>query len=129
MLGLRFDTCLEFGLSFSFDNCQLNHSSFYKTKIKKTILKNSQLQETDFAECDLTSAMFDNCDLTRAVFDHTNIEKADFRTSYNYSIDPEINRIKKAKFSILGVSGLLDKYDIDIDTILTCFQIIILVFR
>lgn len=32
MLGLRFDTCNQFGLSFSFDSCQLNHSSFYKAK-------------------------------------------------------------------------------------------------
>src|SRR5690606_9781613 len=30
MLGLRFDECHDFGLSFSFDNCQLHHSSFYK---------------------------------------------------------------------------------------------------
>ena len=115
MLGLRFDSCNEFGLSFSFDGCQLNHSSFYKTKIKKTGFKNSQLQETDFEEADLTSAVFDNCDLTQAIFDHTTLEKADFRTSYNYSIDPEINRMKKARFSVLGVSGLLDKYDIDIE--------------
>ncbi|MFN8145168.1 MAG: pentapeptide repeat-containing protein [Bacteroidia bacterium] len=115
MLGLRFDTCNEFGLSFWFDGCQLNHSSFYKTKTKKTVFKNSQLQETDFAEADLTSSVFDNCNLTQAVFDHTTLEKADFRTSYNYSIDPETNRIKKAKFSILGISGLLDKYDIDIE--------------
>lgn len=115
MLGLRFDTCNEFGISFSFDGCQLNHSSFYKTKIKKTIFKNSQLQETDFAEADLTSSVFDNCNLTQAIFDHTTLEKVDFRTSYNYSIDPEINRIKKARFSILGVSGLLDKYNIDIE--------------
>jgi fluoroquinolone resistance protein len=114
MLGLRFDTCSEFGLSLSFDGCQLNHSSFYRTKIKKTIFKNSQLQETDFAEADLTSSVFDNCNLSQAIFDHTTLEKADFRTSYNYSIDPEINRIKKAIFSISGVSGLLDKYDIDI---------------
>jgi len=115
MLGLRFDTCIEFGLSFSFDSCQLNHSSFYKTKIKKTIFKNSQLQETDFAEADLTSAMFDNCNLERATFDQTILEKSDLRTSYNYSIDPEINRVKKAKFSFLGVAGLLDKYDIEIE--------------
>lgn len=114
MLGLRFEL-QRFGLSFSFDGCQLNYSSFYKTKIKKTVFKNSQLQETDFAEADLTSAVFDNCNLTQAIFDHTTLEKTDFRTSYNYSIDPEINRIKKAKFSILGVSGLLDKYDIDIE--------------
>jgi uncharacterized protein YjbI with pentapeptide repeats len=115
MLGLRFDSCNEFGLSFSFDSCQLNHCSFYKTKIKKTIFKNSQLQETDFAEADLTSVVFDNCNLIQAIFDHTILEKADFRTSCNYSIDPENNRIKKAKFSILGVSGLLEKYDIDIE--------------
>jgi fluoroquinolone resistance protein len=43
------------------------------------------------------------------------LEKADFRTAYNYSIDPEKNRIKKAKFSIFGVTGLLDKYDIEIE--------------
>lgn len=55
MLGLRFDTCNDFGLSFSFDGCRLDHSSFYKTKIKKTVFKNSQLQETDFAETDLTN--------------------------------------------------------------------------
>lgn len=115
MLGLRFYNCNEFGLSFSFDGCQLDHSSFFKTKIKKTIFENSQLQEIDFTECDLTSAVFDNCNLTRAIFDHTILEKADFRTSYNYSIDPEINRIKKAKFSILGISGLLEKYNIDIE--------------
>ena len=114
MLGLRFDTCHEFGLSFSFDGCQLDHSSFYKRSLKKTVFKNSELKEADFAEADLTSAVFDNCDLSQAVFDHTILEKADFSTSYNYSIDPEINRIKKAKFSILGISGLLGKYDINI---------------
>ncbi len=44
MLGLHFDDCNEFGLSFSFENCILHHSTFYKTKIKKTIFQNSQLQ-------------------------------------------------------------------------------------
>jgi len=63
----------------------------------------------------LTSSVFDNCNLLQAVFDRTILEKADLRNSYNYSIDPEINRIKKARFSILGISGLLDKYDIDIE--------------
>jgi len=115
MLGLRFDACNEFGLSFSFNGCQLNHSSFYKTKIKKTVFKNSQLQEVEFAACDLTSSLFENCDLSGALFENTNIEKVDFRTSYNYSIDPEINRVAKAKFSILGVSGLLEKFNITIE--------------
>lgn len=68
----------------------------------------------DFAECDLSGSMFDNCDLARAKFDRTNLKKADFRTSYNYSIDPEKNRITKAKFSMTGIVGLLDKYDIEV---------------
>jgi fluoroquinolone resistance protein len=115
MLGLRFDTCNEFGLSFSFDNCSLNHSTFYQAKLRMTIFKNCQLHEIEFTESDMTGSTYDKCDLMGAKFENTIIEKADFRTSYNYSIDPESNRIKKAKFSLTGVPGLLFKYDIEID--------------
>ena len=116
MLGLHFEKCSQFAISFGFDNCNLAHSSFYQLKLKKTSFINSQLHEVDFVECDLTGAFFDNCDLTGAVFENTIIEKADLSTSFNYSIDPEINRIKKAKFSLTGVAGLLNKYDIEIDS-------------
>ncbi len=114
MFGLRFDTCNQFGLFLSFEDCSLDHSTFYKTKIKGTVFKNSKLIETDFSQCDLTGAVFENCNLERAVFQNSIIERADFCTSYNYSINPEINRIKKAKFSLTGVAGLLNKYDIEI---------------
>jgi uncharacterized protein YjbI with pentapeptide repeats len=117
MLGLHFEHCNEFGLAFSIEGCQLDHSSFYRTKIKKTIFKNSSLKESDFSECDLTGSIFKKCDLEGALFENSNLEKADFRTSFNYSIDPEINRIRKAKFSISEISGLLNKYDIEIDRI------------
>lgn len=115
MLGLHFDKCNEFGLSVSFDTCNLSHSSFYKTKIKKTIFKNAQLHEVDFTQCDLTGAVFDNCDLLNAKFENTLLEKTDLRSSFNYTINPESNKIKKARFSLSGVAGLLDKYDIEIE--------------
>ena len=115
MLGLKFETCNDFGLAFSFENCNLNHSSFYQTKLKKTSFTNTQLQEVDFTECDLTSSVFSGSDFTKATFFNTILEKADFRTSFNFSIDPEINRIKKARFSVEGLAGLLDKYDIQIE--------------
>ena len=83
--------------------------------LKKAVFKDSQLQEVDFVEVDLTSALFQNCDLSGAVFERTLLEKADFRTSYNYTLDPEANRIRKAKFSSKEVLGLLDKFDIDIE--------------
>jgi fluoroquinolone resistance protein len=123
MLGLDFGDCTEFGFAVKFDNCLLDNSSFYvpsspakkRLKLRQTVFNKSQLHEVDFTECDLNSAIFDNCDLTDAIFQHTILEKVDFRTAYNYSIDPELNRIKKAKFSRSGIAGLLDKYDIEID--------------
>lgn len=70
------------------------------------------LNEVDFSEADLSASIFDECNMERALFHQTNLEKADFRTSYSYMIDPEQNRLKRAKFSILGVEGLLAKHDI-----------------
>lgn len=73
------------------------------------------MQEVDFTEADLSISTFDHCDLSNAKFEKTNLEKADFTTAYNYTIDPEINRIKKARFAIPEVIGLLSKYDIVIN--------------
>ena len=114
MLGLQFENCNQFGLSFEFSGCTLNHSSFYQMSLRKIRFENCQLHEVDFTECDLSEGKFENCDLNRATFDRTNVEKVNFRSSYNYSIDPENNRIKKAIFSKDGITGLLDKYAIEI---------------
>ena len=115
MLGLLFYQWQEQGLALRVDDCNLSHSSFYKTKIRKTIFARTQLNEVDFTECDLHSAVFDHCDLAEAKFENSLLEKADFRTAFHYSIDPALNKIKKAKFSMAGIAGLLDKYDIEIE--------------
>jgi uncharacterized protein YjbI with pentapeptide repeats len=72
------------------------------------------LIEVDFSESNLRNSIFENCDLERAIFENTNIEKADFRSSNNYVINPDINKIKNAKFSLTGSIGLLAKHDIEI---------------
>jgi len=115
LVGVQFEECNPFLFSVDFENCVLKLAVFYKIKIKKTRFKNCNLQETDFTETDLTGSAFDNCDLQRSIFSRTILEKVDFRTSYNYSIDPEANRIKKARFSRMGIAGLLDKYGIEIE--------------
>jgi uncharacterized protein YjbI with pentapeptide repeats len=61
---------------------------------------------------DLTGVLFDNCDLHRTLFMNSIANKADFKTSYNYTLDPEKNKIKKAIFSLKGVRGLLAKHEI-----------------
>ncbi len=115
MLGLRFDNCNKFGLSLKFEKCLLSHSCFFKTAIKQTSFNACGLMEADFTACNLTGAAFTACDLAGALFYNTILEKADFRSAYNYVIDPENNSIKKAKFSIPEVAGLLKKYEISIE--------------
>lgn len=115
LLGLHFQNCHEFLFSVNFIGCHLNLSSFYKRNLQRTKFENCSLHEVDFTEANLMASNFDNCDLAGAIFENTNLQQADFRTSFNYSLDPELNRIKKAKFSRMEVVGLLNKYNIEIE--------------
>lgn len=117
LFGVHFEHANKFGLSFRFEGCALNYSSFFQRKIPKTEFRKCQLLDTDFGECDLSGSVFDECDLKGAIFSESNLEKADFRTAYNYSIDPLDNRIGKAKFALNGLPGLLDKHDIVIENV------------
>jgi len=115
MLGVRFDQASAFGFACRFEGCALDHSSFYQMKIKKTEFLRCQLRQVDFSGADLSQSSFDGCDLADAAFDGTVLEKADLRKAFNYSIDPERNKVKKARFALEGVRGLLNKYDINIE--------------
>ena len=112
LLGLPFENCDDFLLACSFDNCVLNHASFYKKKLTKSHFKNCQLHEVDFTESNLSESIFDACDLSRSIFSNSNLEKVNFETAFNYSIDPTTNRVKKAIFSCAGLPGLLAQFDI-----------------
>ena len=114
LLGVNFADSNPFLLSFHFEDCLLNLSSFYNLKIEGAKFKNCKLHEADFSGGDLTASSFVNCDLAGAIFDNSILEKADFQTAFNYAIDPNSNRIKKAKFSMAGILGLLYKHDIEI---------------
>lgn len=83
--------------------------------MKKTKFANCSMKEVDFSGVDLSMSVFENCDLLGTVFKYANLEKVDFRTSYNYAFDPEVNKIKQARFSYSGIAGLLGKYNIDIE--------------
>ncbi|WP_416377819.1 pentapeptide repeat-containing protein [Algoriphagus sp. D3-2-R+10] len=114
MLGIHFHASNPFLLEFIFQGCQLDYCSFYNLKIKKSKFINSRLIETDFTQADLTASDFQGSDLSGATFDLTNAEKVDFRNALHYSIDPERNRIKGARFDLDGLPGLLGKYAIKI---------------
>ncbi len=110
--GIHFNKSSNFLFELHFSNCVLDNAIFYQKKNKKARFENCSLIETDFTEADLTDAVFENCNLNRAYFSRTKLQGADFRTSYNFIINPEDNMLKKAKFSYQGLPGLLVKYGI-----------------
>jgi uncharacterized protein YjbI with pentapeptide repeats len=116
MLGIHFENCNKLLFSVDFEGCQLDLSCFYQLTLKSTNFSNCSIREVDFTETNLSGSTFDNCDLLDTTFENSVLENADFRTASNYRIDPEINQIKHARFSIPGIIGLLGKYDIKIDT-------------
>lgn len=115
LLGIQFNTCNDFLFDVSFQECVLDYSSFANRKMPKTKFDSCSMKEVSFIGCNLTSSVFENCNLDNAVFNDTQLAGVDFRTAYNYKIDPEFNPMKKAKFSNQGIVGLLDKYDIKIE--------------
>lgn len=114
MLGLKFDECSPFNFSAKFENCQLDHSSFYQMNLSRTKFTTCQLKGVDFTESNFKNGVLRECDLLNTNFEQTNLEKADLTGSFNYAIDPERNRVKAAIFSFPEVLGLLAKYEIKI---------------
>lgn len=92
----------------------MDYCGFYNLQVKKTNFNSCRLLEADFTMANLTGSSFVGSELSGAVFDQTVLEKADFRETQNYRIDPELNRIKGARFDLDGLPGLLGKYGIKI---------------
>lgn len=82
----------------------MKKASFSGSKLKECYFTNNQLKGADFYDVDLSGTVFHNCDLTMA----------DFSTAMQYDIDPQTNKIKKAKFSLPEAVGLLKAFDITI---------------
>jgi uncharacterized protein YjbI with pentapeptide repeats len=114
LLGIAFNECDDFLFQVYFEESTLDYAVFSNKKMPKTKFINCSLREISFIGCNLTSSLFDNCNLDGAIFNDTQLAGVDFRTAYNYKIDPEFNPMRKAQFSTQGIVGLLDKYDIKI---------------
>jgi fluoroquinolone resistance protein len=114
LTGLHFEDCHTIPFGVRFNGCILTLASFSKMMLRKTVFEDCRLTETDFSGADLRDAVFTGSDLDRAIFSGCNLEKADFRKVINCTINPAQNRMRKAKFSLAGLPGLLSSFGLDI---------------
>ncbi len=82
--------------------------------LRNFVFEDSILIDVDFSSANMQRAQFANCDLSGATFRNTNLSRADFSTAKNYDIDPKINILAKAKFSMPEAVSLLSGLGIEL---------------
>ncbi len=112
LIGANFSQVADFGFCIACESCNLDYTSFDKKKINKSSFKNCKMHGANFTQADLSKASFINCDFADALFANTNVSGVDFTTSKNFLIDPNLNKIKKAKFLSQDLHALLYRHDI-----------------
>jgi fluoroquinolone resistance protein len=95
-----------------FIDCVLNHSTFSGLKMKQIQIVRCIAHDVSFEEADLTQADCTFTDFNSSRFMHTNLTEANFTSATNYSIAPQLNVLKKTKFSLPEAMALL--YGLDI---------------
>jgi uncharacterized protein YjbI with pentapeptide repeats len=55
------------------------------------------------------------CDLQDAVIERCDLRGADLATAHSFRIEPELNRLAGARFSVAGALSLLAKYDVVVE--------------
>ncbi|MGD0006361.1 MAG: pentapeptide repeat-containing protein [Anaerolineaceae bacterium] len=95
-----------------FSDSVLNHSTFSGLKMKQIQIMRCIAHDVSFEEADLTSANCTFTDFNSSRFMHTNLTEADFTGATNYTIAPQLNVLKKTKFSLPEAMALL--YGLDI---------------
>jgi fluoroquinolone resistance protein len=115
LTGLHFEECHHIPFGVRFQGSILTLASFTKMMLRKTMFHDCRLTETDFSGADLREAVFTGSDLDRAIFSECNLERADFRKTINCTLDPARNRMRRSKFSLEGLPGLLSAYGLDIE--------------
>jgi uncharacterized protein YjbI with pentapeptide repeats len=98
-----------------FDHCQLRYASFAGRSMPATRFVRCVLDDADFADADLSEAVFEHCSLAGAVFQNTQLVGADFSSATGFIIDPELNRIQRARFTLHGLLGVVAKYELVVD--------------
>ena len=83
-------------------------------KMDKTIFKDSKIHKCSFTNTSLIKSGFTGCDLQETTFHSCKLSKANFVGAKNYTINPIVNDVKKAKFSLPEAVTLLKGLDVEV---------------
>ena len=108
----QYDTSFIFSISAK--KCLIQHCSFSHLPMKKTLFQQSKIHGSNFIDSCLVEADFTGADLKDTMFHTCDLSNSNFCHAVNYAIDPQVNKVKGAKFSFPEVVGLLKNFEITI---------------
>ncbi len=112
LLGLNFFQAKDFAFAVNCIGCNMDYASFDSKKLNKSRFENCKMHSVNFTMADLVKAELVNCDLYEAIFNQTNLSGVDLTKVTNFSIDPEMNKMKQARLRAEDLERLLYKYDL-----------------
>ena len=100
--------------SIGFHECDVSYATFIGLELKKLVMTQCVAKDVDFSDANLTQANCTETDFFESRFVHTNLTEADFTHARNYAIDPSLNVLKNAKFSLPEAIALLRGLNIEL---------------
>ena len=98
--------------AIGFERCAISHSTFIGLGLRRVKIVDCVAHDVDFAEANLSEAVCVGTDFQDSRFLRTDLSEADFTGARNYAISPNLNMLRKARFSLPEAMALL--YGLDI---------------
>jgi len=108
LVGVDFTRCNTFLFEINFHGCVLSGCNFSSLKLPGTSFKECTVKECDFVDADLTGSNFFKSNLKGSLFHHTNLSKVNLVDAKDFSINPETNKLEKAKVSLTEAVVLME---------------------
>ncbi len=117
LVDVRFEGCKMIGvdwtavnarfLRIAFGKCVISDSTFARMDLHGIALAECVAHDCDFLGANLSGGVFRGTDFARSRFAQTDLSSADFCGATRYLIDPTMNRVKGATFSLPEAVSLL----------------------
>lgn len=115
LIGVDFRKCRAFpSVDVSFVDCVLDACNFSDLALRKQKFVSCDVRRCVFLRTDLSDADFSHSDLDESIFHECDLRRADFSRARNYLVDPNGNKIAKAKFSLPEAVSLLRGFEIEL---------------
>ena len=112
ILGVDFYKCDPAFFSVRFNDGFLQYCNFSDLNMKRSSFKGCKLKECHFTNTVLKEANFMESDLLGTIFHDCDLSAANFTGAFNYNINPQTSRIKKAKFTLPEALSLLSHFEV-----------------